>query len=218
MSDTLTQLIARIQIMLLDDGTQFTTATCTAAVREALKRFNAAAPIVAGTLIDTVDNQYEYALNDSAFAGLLDVLSVFWNPSATEGTDIPQDCAIYFMDNEPFIRLNAPLPAGTAVLDVRFTLPHTVKDLDSETESTLNAAQDQVLVDGACAAACLIRASDRIEGVNLSPDAAAQWTRAAGNYAAAFTAGLVRYTRRSTPTQSPATSRAWNDQWHSWSG
>ena len=60
MSDTLTQLIAKIQAQLLDDGTRFTTATCTAALRAALKDFNLAAPVHAGTLIDVVADQYEY--------------------------------------------------------------------------------------------------------------------------------------------------------------
>ena len=215
MSDSLTQLIARIQALLLDDGTQFTTATATAAVREALRQFNAAAPITAGTLIDTVSGQYEYALNDSAFTGLLDVLNVFWNPSAIEGNDSPQDFAFYWMDNEPFIRLKSPIPAGTAVLDVRFTLPHTINGLDSETESTLNADQDQVLVQGSAAQCCLIRAADRIESVNVAGDTPAAWRTAAASFDAAFIRGLRRYQRRPAPSQSPDT-RAWNDAYHNW--
>jgi len=217
MSDTLTNLIARVQIMLLDDGTQFSTATATAAIREALRQFNAAAPIAAGTLIDTVSGQYEYALNDSAFTGLLDVLNVFWNPSATEGSDIIQDFAFYWMDNAPFIRLKSPLPGATAILDVRYTLPHTINGLDSETESTLTADQDQVLVQGAVAQCCYIRSADRIESVNLANDTPEVWRNAGNTWAAAFGAGLRRYQRRPAPSQS-ADARAWNDAWHTWSG
>jgi hypothetical protein len=36
----LTQIIANVQALLLDDGTRFTTATVTAAARAALKDFN----------------------------------------------------------------------------------------------------------------------------------------------------------------------------------
>ena len=43
MTQTLTQLIAQTQAMFIDDGTRFSAATITAAVRQALKDFNAAA-------------------------------------------------------------------------------------------------------------------------------------------------------------------------------
>jgi hypothetical protein len=208
MSDTLTNLIARIQAMLLDDGTQFTTATCTAAVREALRQFNTQAPIHAGTLIDTVDGQYEYALNDSDFTGLLDLVTVFYN-------DAPEPFHFYWIANAPFIRLASPLPAGTAILDVRFTLPHTINGLDSETESTLNADQDQVLVNGATAQCCYIRAADRIESVNVAGDTPAAWKNAGASFDAAFIRGLRRYTRRPIPTALPSTA-AWNDRFTNW--
>ena len=45
MTQTLTQLTAEVQAMFIDDGTRFTAATVTAAVRQALKDFNAAAPV-----------------------------------------------------------------------------------------------------------------------------------------------------------------------------
>ncbi len=64
MSSTLTALIAKLQAQLLDNGTLFTTPTATVAFREALRKFNIAAPIHAATLIDVVQGQKEYALND----------------------------------------------------------------------------------------------------------------------------------------------------------
>lgn len=76
MSDTLAQLITRIQAQLIDDGTLFSTATCTAAVRQTLLRFNVAAPVQAGTLVDVVKDQRDYQLAEADFAGLLDLLDV----------------------------------------------------------------------------------------------------------------------------------------------
>jgi len=216
MPDNLTTLISRVQAMLLDDATQFTTATCTAAIREALHQFNQAAPVHAGTLIDTIADQYEYALNAADFTGLLEVIGVFYggNPPV-ESANAPQDCAIYWLDNDPYIRLKSPLSAGAAVLDVRFTLPHTINGLDTQVESTLDTDQEQTLIDGACAAACRIRAADRTETVNLDPDTVAEWRRNGGLYAEAFRLGLLRYKLRPTPAGAPDT-RAWNDEWHNW--
>ena len=65
MTKSLTTLIANIQELLLDDGTRFTTATVTAAVRSALKEINQRSPINAATLIDTVADQKDYELSDS---------------------------------------------------------------------------------------------------------------------------------------------------------
>jgi hypothetical protein len=56
---------------------------------------------------------------------------------------------------------------------VRYSLPHTVSGLDGETESTLPAFYDEVLVDGACYYACYTRAVGRIENINLNQDVSA---------------------------------------------
>ena len=198
MPDNLTTLMARVQALLLDDGTQFSTATLTAAVREALTQFNNAAPIFAGTLIDTVEGDHEYSLSSSDFERILDVFEVLYN-------DDPQDFVTYYFDNSPFIRLHNTLPAGTATLDVRFSQRHIISGLDSEVESTLTTDQDQVLVDGACATACLIRAADRVETVNVNDRTPDQWRSTGQRFAEAFRLGLLRYQRRRTPKGNPDT-------------
>ena len=68
MSDSLTTLTTKLQALLMDGGTLFTSTTCTAAIRQALSRINVRMPIHAGTLIDTVADQYEYELT-TALAG-----------------------------------------------------------------------------------------------------------------------------------------------------
>jgi len=96
MTDSLTTLISKVQAQLLDDGTRFTTATCTAALRAALKDYNFAAPVHAGTLITVVAEQKEYELSDEADAEtaieILDILeqdclSPFVQDPAHNGAD-----------------------------------------------------------------------------------------------------------------------------------
>jgi hypothetical protein len=224
MPDNLAALTDRLQDLLADTGSQFPDATCTTAIRQALSQFNTTAPIHAGTLIDAVAGAFEYELDDPAFDGLLDVTGVFYNPSGIEGNAAQVQCQTYFQDNAPFVRLSNSLPAGTAVLDVRFTLPHTIEDLDSATEGTLTADQEQVLIVGAAAAACFIRATDRTETVNMNQGTAAEWCKTADVYTAEFRRGLIRYARRQAPNPAPNTPGmpgahdGWNDEWHRWMG
>jgi len=76
MSDTLTTLISKVQAILGDDGTIFTTATVTAAIRQALSEWNLRVPTFAAVTITGVNNQYEYELTseDSRALGITDVL------------------------------------------------------------------------------------------------------------------------------------------------
>jgi len=74
MTDTLAQIIVKLQELLLDDGTRFTTDTCTAAIRQALKEFNLIAPIHAGTLVTPVTGQKEYELDVENALAIVDVL------------------------------------------------------------------------------------------------------------------------------------------------
>src|SRR5512140_3787327 len=134
MTASLTTLTSRIRAQLIDDGTLFTTATCTAAVREALHRFNQAAPVHAATLVDVVSGQKEYELDQADFSGLLDVLDVLEYDELAED-DRSVTFGHYFEDNVPWIRLTVPLSSGHLL--VRYTIPHTVNGLDGSVESTL---------------------------------------------------------------------------------
>lgn len=212
MAQTLTQLISNIQTLLLDDGTRFTTATCTAAVRSALKDFNQRAPIYAGELVDIVSGQKEYALNTSAFQNLIAVNAVL-----KQGTDehlennieLPYDD--YFEDAAPFIRLRAAQTSGYLI--VRYSIPYTVSGLDSQIESTLPAYFDDILIDGGCYWACVIRSVGRVETINLNQGVTENLTETKEFYRQAFTYGLSQAARRKPPVSEPNTT-AWNDQYY----
>lgn len=214
MSKTLTQLTSNVQALLLDDGTRFSTATITAAVREALKEFNQRAPVYAGTLVDVVSGQKEYALNATDFDDLIDVISVL-----KQGTDehlennIELEFDSYFEDAAPFIRLREAQTSGYLI--VRFSIPYTVNGLDSEIESTLPAFYDNTLIDGACYWACVIRSAGRIEPINLNKGVSENLSEVKEFYRKAFDQGLLQAARRKPPVSEPSTI-AWNDEWHGW--
>jgi hypothetical protein len=212
MAKSLTTLIADAQAMLLDDGTRFTTATVTAAIRNALKDFNRAAPIFAGELVDVVSGQKEYALNSSAFDNLIDIHSVL-----KQGTDANLENNIeltfdgYFEDAAPFIRLRSAQSSGYLI--VRYTIPYTVSGLDSEVASTLPAYWDNTLLDGACYYSCLIRSVGRVETINLNQGVPNELQQALSFYRQAFQLGLAMASRRKPPVSEP-NGFAWNDDFH----
>lgn len=197
MSDSLATLISRVQAQLLDDGTLFSTATVTAAVRQALRDFNQRAPVNGGELVTVVSGQLTYELTGGAFPDLvLDVLDVLKNDDDGED-DEPLEYDKIFEDNRVYIRLRESETDGNLL--IRFTQGHTIDDLDSQTETTLNGDQEQVIVDGACGYACRIRATGIIEDNNLSEKAADNYERAAARYFEAFKYGISRYENRPAP-------------------
>ena len=212
MTQTLTQLVSQVQAMFIDDGTRFTVPTITAAVRQALKDFNAAAPVRAAETQAVVSGQYEYELTDLTAMQVLDVL--------LEGTDTVQENHIplafnpFFEDGRGWIRLQIPLGSGNLI--IRYTIPYTVSGLDSATESTLQSLWDAVLLDGACYYSCVIRAASRIEVVNLNSNVPDPWQAIAEHYQQVFQIGLL------LAMQQPAAKvpdklwkpRVWNDDWH----
>ena len=208
MTDTLTQLIAKLQPLLLDDGTRFTTATCTSAIRQALKEFNLVAPIHAGDLVTPVLGQKEYELDIPTALEIVDVLRQGLDAYAEEHVSLNFDR--YFEDGRPFFRLRVAEPV-TNTLIVRYVLPHTINGLDSATDSTLPALFDVVLLDGAAWQACLIRAAGRIESINMNIDVPDPWTTAALHFEEAFRFGLLNASRQSFARVPDP--RTWHDEW-----
>src|SRR5689334_18792160 len=103
MTQTLTQLISSLQAQLIDDGTRFNTATCTAAIRTALAAWNQQVPVFAADLIEVVDEQKEYEVSavDSRAQKLLGV----WEKDDDGEEDIPLAFKDYMEDERLFFRL-----------------------------------------------------------------------------------------------------------------
>jgi len=214
MADSLTTLITKVQNILGDaNGTYFTSAIVTAGVRQALDEFNLAVPVYAAVTITGVNDQYEYELSDedSLATDILDVLEQGDNQNEL---DISLNYDKYWEDERLFFRLRQPETTSNTII-VRYTKDHTINGLDSAVESTIQAQHDQVIVDGAAFYAITIRATARVETINLSQDQSDNYREIAGQYQTAFKAGITQAQRRSTPVSEPDT-RAWNDQYHSW--
>lgn len=216
MSDNLTTLIGKVQNILGDaSGTYFTTAICTAAIRQALSEWNLRAPQYLATTVTGVNNQYEYELTD------VDITSCEIMDVLLRGTDNAQDISVsldydqYIEDERVFFRLRRPITTSDTLI-VRYTSYHTINGLDSATDSTLLAKDDQAMVNGGAFYAIMIRATSRIETINLTPDQSDNYREIAGGFAAAFAARLAYATRTRKAAVSEPDQRAWGDRYSSW--
>ena len=212
MSDTLTQLITKVQTLLGDDGTIFTTATVTAAVRQTLDEWNLRVPIHAAVTITGVNDQYNYELTaeDANAVEILDVLSE--GPNNNE-QDVSLTFDQYNEDERLFFRLRSPVNSSETLL-VRYRLRHTISGLDSATESTLPTYQDQALVNGAAYFSIMIRATSRIETINLSKDQSDNYREIAMAYATAFGMRMADAARKKRFAVSEPDARTWEDDYH----
>lgn len=209
MSDTLAQLVTKLQALLLGDATTFTTATCTAAIRQALKDLNLAVPMHAADLVEAVAEQKEYELEEITALEIVDVLRQGLDTYADYNISLDFDA--YFEDDRPFFRLRVPQTEPTMLI-VRYTLPHTINGLDSETDSTLSALYNIVLLDGAAWQACLIRAAGRIETINMNEEISRNFRLMAEHFKLAFDLGLSRLALRKFPV-GESDCRVWKDNW-----
>ncbi len=214
MTKSLTQLISDVQAALLDDGTRFTTATCTAAIREALKDFNSYVPVFAADLIDTVANQYEYELTDTDSRALT-ITGVWLKDPTGADNHTPLTYNPFNSDERVFFRLREAQAAGNYLL-VRYTIPQTISGLDSETESTLSAIYDQILIGGAKAEAMQIRADSRIETINLQAQVPRNYREQIKAIKDKFFAELKIIANNRYPAVGTPADAAWNDEYHGW--
>lgn len=214
MTKSLTSLISSIQAALIDDGTRFTTATCTAAVREALKEFNLYVPVFAADLIQVVADQREYELS-STDSRALSIIGVWLYDDTGRDHHIPLMYDQYSEDERIFFRLLSPQSASEQLL-VRYTIPQTVNGLDSETESTLSNLYDQILIGGAKAEAMQIRADSRLETINLQQSVSDNYREQITAIKNKFYAELRQVANNRYPATGTPAEAAWNDGYHTW--
>jgi len=212
MSDTLTELIAKVQTQLRDDGTRFTSPTVTAALRAALAKVNLRIPIYKKVEIPAVSNQLTYSLTTAA-ADASFCIDVLLKDTAGE-YHTPLVFSAYNEENEILFRLRAPQSAGQTILALYSAL-HTIDGLDGATTSTLSDALDQVLVDGASYESIVIRSAGIIEDNLLDSRAPDNYRKAMTSFLRAFDLGLSASETPRAFLSIPRTE-AWNDEWHNW--
>lgn len=215
MSDNLATLIDKVQAILSDTaGTYFSDATVTAAIRQALSDWNQRAPVHAAVIITGIANQYEYELTDED-ADAYEIIDVLSQGTNNNEMDVSLEFDAYIEDERIFFRLRRPVTASNTLI-VRYTIHHTINGLDGETTSTLRSQDDQAIVVGGAFFSIIIRATGRIETINLSQDQSDNYREVAGMYAAAFAQRLAQAARsRRAPVGEPIT-HAWEDNYHSW--
>lgn len=213
MADTLAQLTDKLQALLLDDGTIFADATCTAAIRQALKTLNLRVPIHAAVTIAVVADQYVYELTAAdAGATPLAIYDVLLEDTILSDYEHPLEFDSYSEDERLFFRLRTAQGSGTLL--VRYTVAHTINGLDSETETTLTPIAEVVLLDGAAEQACILAAAGKAEANNLDPNTADAYRKAASRFNSAFAQGLKALEVSHRTAKSQPSVGAWNDNWH----
>jgi hypothetical protein len=210
MSDTLTQLIAKVQAQFQDNGTLFSTATITAAARQALNDLNRAAPLHAAVTITAIADQLVYELSDEdpAATGITNVLL---DGDGDYCTGLAYDA--YVEDARWFFRLRQP-PTANSQLIVQYTKPHTVSGLDGSLDSTLPDDLNIALIDGACYYSCLSRAAAGVEANNVAPEVALNWIRLAEAWHGIFHFSLREALRQPVAKGEPGQALSWNDPQH----
>jgi hypothetical protein len=207
MSDNLTTLITKVQAILGDDGTIFSTATVTAAIRQALSEWNMRVPTYAAVTITGVNDQYEYELSDED-ANAAEIIDVLRQGDNNDELDISLTYDAYVEDERLFFRLRYPVTSSETLI-VRYTLMQTISGLDSETESTIPNHYNQAMINGGAYFAIFSRAVSKIETVNLSRDQSDNYREMAGYFGSAFAMRMAQASRtRKTPVGEPDT-RAW---------
>jgi hypothetical protein len=213
MSDNLTTLISKVQAILGDDGTIFSTAMCTAAIRQALSEWNMRVPTVAALTITGINNQYEYELT-AEDAGAIEILDVLQRGPNNNEKDISLDYDAYVEDERIFFRLRSPVTTSNILL-VRYTILQTINGLDSAVESTIPTVHNQAMIDGGAFFTIFSRAVSRVESINLSANQTANYKEMAGYFGAAFALRIAQTSKRRAPVSEPD-ARAWQDEYHSW--
>jgi len=111
--------------------------------------------------------------------------------------------------------LRLPLTTGKYLI-ARYTIPHTVSGLDSETESTLPAWQDETLVIGSAAYALQTRAYARVETINLNQGVPENYKDLSQIYMDMFMEQLQSIARKKRAPVGEPDTRTWNDRYHNW--
>lgn len=207
MSDNLTTLISKVQAILGDDGTIFSTATVTAAIRQALSEWNLRVPTHAAVLITGVNDQYEYELSDED-TNAVEIIDVLLQGDNGNELDVPVTFDDYIEDERLFFRLRSPVTTSDTLI-VRYTTYQTISGLDSATESTIPNHHNQAMIDGGAYFSIFIRAVSRVESINLSQDQSDNYREIAGYFGSSFALRMAQAARTRKPPVGEPDTRAW---------
>jgi hypothetical protein len=196
MADTLTQLIDRLQALLLEENETFSSTVYTAVIRQALKDLNLTSPMCAADTIDAVSGQYDYELTEQTILKVVYVLLERTNTCRDFCPSLGFD--VYLKDDRPHVRVITSLADGDTLV-VRYTVPYTISGLDGATKTTLPTIYQAILLDGAAWRVCQVRAASVNETTKISIDEIKRFDSVAQMFYSAFESGLGYLALRCLP-------------------
>jgi hypothetical protein len=170
---TLTQLIDRVEVALLDaTNTHFSVDTITQGLRQALREYSLVRPQEGETVLTLPAAGREIAL--SSITGLLEVTDVWWpyDTLATSETWPPnrvRGWRTWWDDAQPVLfltRFDGEQPQADDEVRIWYVKQQTIENLDSGSVTTLPTAHEEILVNGAAGFAAMSNAVDMINTVN----------------------------------------------------
>jgi hypothetical protein len=141
------------------------------------------------TTLDDVADQREYAL--TAITGLGQVTGVWWPYDADDPGYPPLMAPFYMLDDDTLYLNTADTPDGTEALRVFYKAAHTLSGLDGSTATTLDPAQEQLVILGAAAYACLGMAAEALFTITHTDRAAERWQALGAMWLARYEARLA---------------------------
>lgn len=194
MALTLAQMLDEAQKALLDvTPDAFTDTLLTRAISSALQEINRYQPRLvsdASSLSIATAGEREVAIGS---LGALAVVEV-WYPYVA-GEYPPRRAHYQLLDDATLWLDVEEEPAAGDKLRVFFLAGHTINGLDSASASTLPRILEELVIEGACAHACAMRAVDAIGEINVSEQTPAQWREEADRRFARWYGRLWRLRR-----------------------
>ncbi len=180
---------------LLADATNaiFSTNDIDQALRWALAEYSLRRPLIR-TYQFSVDNTTAVHILPADFITRHITRVELYNADPDLITELPHYA--FIRDEQWMIETRSAVEAGE-VLQISYSAPHTIDNLDSESGTTVPDADETLLELGAAGHAALMRALDRIETINMNPDVVKAYRETAADYLARF-AGLLNITPNAT--------------------
>jgi len=96
----------------------------------------------------------------------------------------------YLLDEQWIVETRSEVSAGE-VLQISYSVIHTIDGLDASAGTTLAAADEPIIHVGAAGRAAQMRALDRIETINMNPDVVQKYRLLAADYLSSFASFLT---------------------------
>lgn len=174
MAYTLSTMTDAIESLLKDSANDyFSTAEIQDAIEWALAVYSYRVRQREKGTIDDVDGSREYSL--STLTGLLQVTRVWWPYDSSDPAYPPKWVQWYMIDDDTLYLDVDTDPDGTDVIRVFYTKAHTIKDLDSATETTPDDMGCELLIVGAAGRAVLSQSRSVIDAINVSSEVVGDW-------------------------------------------